>query len=1097
MNKFSRRFISLTLFITVSLSVNAQYKSTTRPTPEKTAVFQWKQFDVNNINATINSAGPYADYLRTNSGGLIWPKGTNKTAVYTAGIWVIGKHQPTNKLRTAIMDYTTEFQPGPILTTFNTTTNDSSVASDPNVSKHRIYKIRTGDNAAKNIDYAEWPGELGAPYIDANKNGVWDSGIDRPKLTGHQTLWNVYNDAHAKWHRASGATDPMGIEIQVTYFGYDDIQYLKNVMFMKWQIINKSDAAYDSVYISLWSDIDLGDSNDDVAACDTSLSLSYVYNGDNLDEGGNGYGNLPPSCGFQLIQGPLVPGLPSDTGYFDVRQIAGKKNLPASSHSVYFSGNPMYSDPPLGNIAFAQRAYNYQQGLIGETGAPYINSQTNLPSKFVFSGDPVSNTGWTQSSSGILPGDVRSMISSGPFTMAKGDTQEIVGAFLIAQGTDRINSIVQLRDIAALLPNKYRSEYRIIPVPRLKAYSDSIVQKTDSSVTVIVKAMLTQKKDSDKVMMKFSHGDGSPIATVPLLDDGANDDGSAGDSLYGIRYTAPMKESGVKGELVITKMNESPEVYSSILNVHPLRAAKLHSYNIVFDALNQDGLINPKEPTTLSFLLKNLTPWNWKNLRIDFLLSPGITYSDPFGPIRYKNILPYDSTSAGTGVITFSTLNNIEKDSLYTLYYQVTDTAYNATWFDSITVPVTPYKPVDRLIHRSLGVGTGAFGITMTDPTKLKNNQYTVDVTFGIKMFLVNRTSGMALLRNYPFYFGTSYNDTIPLIEGFKLSKGTFPVQCNIPLGAFETKGVSGASIPDRWPDQVPTDPGLGVYRRPNSTQTWTVGTLLSDGQSGTLNDLTTPTNDSLGYDYEFRFTAAGSEYYVGGHVDSMTVKASDKVPFELWRIRHYGTPEDIKEQRLVIHIQDLDRNMHWTGTADSLTSEPLFGTLPNGEYAEPLASTVPAGPLKAALRSLNLYRPSGFQNFNAPSAGTVIRIVTSQTPRVGDSYAFNPMKLLGIQRIEDRIPSTFELFQNYPNPFNPSTTIRYSVPVSSAVKISVFNVLGQRIATIADQVHEAGNYSVVWNGRNDRQQPVSSGIYFYWLETDGLRLSKKMLIIK
>ena len=307
--------------------------------PSKVASQEWKFFDGNTIQCTINSAGPYCDYLRTNSSGLFWPKGSNKTAVYTAGIWITGIHRPTGLLRTAVQDYVTEFQPGPVLSTFNTTTNSADAAANPNDPKYHIYKINKGDEdlppTGRNLDYDYWPGDLGAPFIDVNGNGRWDGGIDKPKLYGDQELWCVYNDANQTNHLSVGTTAPMGIEAQATYFGFANV--FPNIMFVRWKIINKSDADYDSVFVSLWSDTDLGDGNDDMAACDTTLNLVYVYNGDNNDGTPAGYGNKPPSDGFVLLQGPKVPGQPTDSAISEGLYTHGYKNLRAYSSSQYFN----------------------------------------------------------------------------------------------------------------------------------------------------------------------------------------------------------------------------------------------------------------------------------------------------------------------------------------------------------------------------------------------------------------------------------------------------------------------------------------------------------------------------------------------------------------------------------------------------------------------------------------------------------------------------------------------------------------------------------------------------------------------------------------
>lgn len=94
-------------------------------------------------------------------------------------------------------------------------------------------------------------------------------------------------------------------------------------------------------------------------------------------------------------------------------------------------------------------------------------------------------------------------------------------------------------------------------------------------------------------------------------------------------------------------------------------------------------------------------------------------------------------------------------------------------------------------------------------------------------------------------------------------------------------------------------------------------------------------------------------------------------------------------------------------------------------------------------------------------------------------------------------IPTEFTLDQNYPNPFNPTTKIRYAVPADGKVVIKVYNVLGQEIRTLVNEVKNIGRYDVTWDGRNATGQLVSSGIYFYRLEAGNVIKSKKMMFIK
>jgi hypothetical protein len=90
------------------------------------------------------------------------------------------------------------------------------------------------------------------------------------------------------------------------------------------------------------------------------------------------------------------------------------------------------------------------------------------------------------------------------------------------------------------------------------------------------------------------------------------------------------------------------------------------------------------------------------------------------------------------------------------------------------------------------------------------------------------------------------------------------------------------------------------------------------------------------------------------------------------------------------------------------------------------------------------------------------------------------------------QIPHQFTLEQNYPNPFNPSTVIRYSLPVNSAVTLKVYNVFGQKIATLVNGMEDEGVKSVNWNAGG-----VPSGMYYYQLQTQTFTDTKKMILIK
>ncbi len=94
-------------------------------------------------------------------------------------------------------------------------------------------------------------------------------------------------------------------------------------------------------------------------------------------------------------------------------------------------------------------------------------------------------------------------------------------------------------------------------------------------------------------------------------------------------------------------------------------------------------------------------------------------------------------------------------------------------------------------------------------------------------------------------------------------------------------------------------------------------------------------------------------------------------------------------------------------------------------------------------------------------------------------------------------IPKTYQLFQNYPNPFNPVTQIRYDLPVSRQVKLTIYNVLGQKVKVLVDEIQDAGHKSVIWNGKDEGDGEVASGIYFYKIKAENYKKTKKMVLLK
>lgn len=98
---------------------------------------------------------------------------------------------------------------------------------------------------------------------------------------------------------------------------------------------------------------------------------------------------------------------------------------------------------------------------------------------------------------------------------------------------------------------------------------------------------------------------------------------------------------------------------------------------------------------------------------------------------------------------------------------------------------------------------------------------------------------------------------------------------------------------------------------------------------------------------------------------------------------------------------------------------------------------------------------------------------------------------------VGSEIPAVYSLSQSYPNPFNLQTQIRYSLAKAGHVTLSIYSVLGQKVRTLIDETQEAGSYQVIWDGRDERGEIVSSGVYFLNMTTGEFKRTQKILLIK
>ncbi|MEE9166820.1 MAG: T9SS type A sorting domain-containing protein, partial [Candidatus Neomarinimicrobiota bacterium] len=95
------------------------------------------------------------------------------------------------------------------------------------------------------------------------------------------------------------------------------------------------------------------------------------------------------------------------------------------------------------------------------------------------------------------------------------------------------------------------------------------------------------------------------------------------------------------------------------------------------------------------------------------------------------------------------------------------------------------------------------------------------------------------------------------------------------------------------------------------------------------------------------------------------------------------------------------------------------------------------------------------------------------------------------------QIPSRFALRQNYPNPFNPVTSISFDLPTDGDISLTVYNMLGQKVATLVNEVRTAGSHTVTWDGTTDAGIALATGVYLYRIDAGDFGATKKMILLK
>jgi hypothetical protein len=134
--------------------------------------------------------------------------------------------------------------------------------------------------------------------------------------------------------------------------------------------------------------------------------------------------------------------------------------------------------------------------------------------------------------------------------------------------------------------------------------------------------------------------------------------------------------------------------------------------------------------------------------------------------------------------------------------------------------------------------------------------------------------------------------------------------------------------------------------------------------------------------------------------------------------------------------------------------------------------------------------RPNNSSGWGRVNAWNAYLLAKTHETGIDDEYD---------EAIDGQAAARFRLFPNRPNPFNPSTQLTYEIPRPSRVAMHIHDALGRRVRTLVEVTHaEAGRFSIDWNGRDDDDRPLGSGVYFVRLESDGrVHASRRLTLVR
>ena len=1095
-------------------------------------------------------------------------------------------------------------------------TGASAIAADQNLASVRIYRIRrdwnvmseeeykrdaaesneispsatTADQvAAIRAQYAkdwdEWPVTLGAPYVERNgvpnyqkpprfnydetagklftADSLVSGKYDEPGVAGadvdlpaDQVLWTAYNDLNRSLTTALYGSEPIGLECQVTLWGYKKTDAMGNCYFRRFRLINKGGAVIDdannkgtfyidSMYVCQWSDPDLGEAGDDVVGCDTTTSLGFVYNGIPTDVEYSSFNLPPPASGWDFMAGAVVSGKSTDSAVYNFKRVYGKKNLPMTGFAYFSSGSALADPRPRTYSIGGMRWWKMFRGYAPMDGPdvyyPFPPGLT--PGPFPLSGDPVTGKGFIDGlglAYAMSPGDRRLLLNSGPFSLAPNDTNEIVVAMVCGLGADRFSSVSVLKFNDQFAQNTFDALF-VVPVVQSPSLN---VAQLDRNVVL---DWGWDPQAIDKTENKVSNPggfvfEGYNVYQLPSLGAGLN---------LGRRLATFDLINSYSVLLDLTFDQASGLVITKPVQFGANEGVK-HTYTFSADAIADKPALNNGQDyfVALTAYYRATTPGFLPQVMES---SPARARVTPQGPVpgtQYNAKVDdaiHATHSAGTaeGSVSLSVVDPTRlKDNSYKVTF--TGTAASKTYN---VVNVTTGKTI-YFGGKNLGTFWGG---TAADYPTADGVMIKVDEAVGVSNTATVWSGGTRWMEGAEYWGDYDYSGfkdgIVPGIRVGAMGYGgygpSFPLTSIYPIELrFNTATTQKAYRVLRDANRTNNGYKIGVgfanHDRvldgtiTTSNKDTVIGTgtsFLNDFAAGGADGITTPIV-APGCSIRLDTSVAGTKNYrnftvsyvysntklkvsaVPNHavVSQSVIRRGDQpmapldtlptidVPFTVWDVSK--TPA----RQLALSVRDNNRNGIWDGTSAEYLNiydmpyDPTMSQYGTTKAQYQVSNLATGGPTAPIVYVCSFAIVSG-QTLNG-SVGT-LTISPKLRFTSADVFTFSPGSMAAITNNTDLAKAQVEKINVFPNPYyalNPQETNRFvrfvtfnHLPPNCTIRI--FNLAGHLVKSMVKDMTSNATQFMQWDLCNQFGYPVASGVYIAHIDMPDLGKTKVLKV--